>query len=141
LLQSPLLWKATALTLGVASFAMLAGSAFAALAEAPRTVLLVLASAKFVFYATMMLIRDEFILFVIDSGVAFALVAALHLWRFNGWIVAGVAVSMLAALVQASGFALHRQFNQNDLYHVIQVAAMVLFYRGARRLTDSGALG
>jgi hypothetical protein len=36
---------------------------------------------------------------------------------------------------------LHRHFNHNDLYHVIQVAAMLLFYRGARRLTDSVALG
>jgi hypothetical protein len=77
---------------------------------------------------------------VIDTGIAFAVVLALHLWRFNGWIVAGVALSAAAALVQASGFALHRHFNHNDLYHVIQLAAIVLFYRGARRLTDSVAL-
>jgi hypothetical protein len=140
-MQSALLWKATVLAIGVASFAMLAGSAYAVLSGPPRTVVLVLASVKFLVYATAMLIRDEFVFFVIDSGVTFGLVAALHLWRFNGWIVAGVAVSMLAALVQASGFALHRHFNHNDLYHVIQVAAMFLFYRGARRLTDSVALG
>jgi hypothetical protein len=78
-LQSDLLWKATVLSVGVASFAMLAGSAFAVL-----------------------------------SG----------------------RLSVGAALVQASGFALYRHFNHNDLYHVIQIAAMVLLYRGARRLTD-----
>jgi hypothetical protein len=43
---------------------------------------------------------------------------------------------VLAAAVQASGFALHRHFNHNDLYHVVQIAAMVLFYTGARRLRD-----
>jgi hypothetical protein len=141
LLQIELLWEATVLAAGVASFAMLAGSAFAVLAGAARTVVLVLASVKLVVYATVMGIRDEFIFFIIDSGVTFAVVAALHLWRLNGWILAGVAVSILAALAQASALALHRHFNHNDLYHVIQLMAMFLFYRGARRLTDSVALG
>jgi hypothetical protein len=31
---------------------------------------------------------------------------------------------------------LHPGFNQNDLYHVIQMAAMGLFYTGAKRLRD-----
>ena len=141
LLQSGLLWKATVLTIGVASFAMLAASALAVLSGTPRTVVLMLAGVKFLVYAAAMLICDEFIVFVIDSGVTFAVVAALHLWRFNGWILAGLAVSVIAALAQASGLAPHRHFNHNDLYHVIQIAAMALFYRGARRLTDSGALG
>ena len=140
-LQSSLLWKATVLAIGVASFAMLAASALAVLSGTPRSVLLVLAGVKFLVYATAMLISDEFIVFVIDSGVTFAMVAALHLWRFDGWILAGLAVSVIAALVQASGLAPHPHFNHNDLYHVIQIAAMVLFYRGARRLTDSDALG
>jgi hypothetical protein len=74
---------------------------------------------------------------IVDTGIAFALVAALHLRRFNGWILAGVAVSVIAALVQASGLALHRHFNHNDLYHVIQIAAMALLYKGARRLRDA----
>ncbi|MND00634.1 hypothetical protein D3C83_193220 [compost metagenome] len=78
---------------------------------------------------------------LIDTGVAFAAVAALHLWRFNPWILAGVASSVAAALVQASGFALHEHFNHNDLYHLIQVGAMFALYRGARRLTDSVAFG
>jgi hypothetical protein len=72
----------------------------------------------------------------IDTAIAFGVVAALHVWRFSGWILAGVAVSVGAALVQASGFALHRHFNHNDLYHVIQIAAMLLLYRGARELRD-----
>ncbi len=136
-LQSGLLWKATVLTLGAASFAMLAGSAFAVLSGPPRTMVLVLASVKFLVYAAVMLVRDEFIFVVVDTGVTFAAVAALHLWKWSAWIVAGVALSVLGALVQASGLAPHRHFNHNDLYHVIQVAAMFLYYRGARRLTDS----
>ena len=130
------LWKATVLSVGVASFGMVAASAFATLSGAARNVLLWLAAGKLVFYSYWMLWHDEFINVVIDTAIAFGIVAALHLWRFNGWILAGVAVSVGAALVQASGFALHRHFNHNDLYHVIQIAAMLLLYRGARQLGD-----
>jgi hypothetical protein len=40
-------------------------------------------------------------------------------------------------VVQAAKLAPHPGFNHNDLYHVMQIVAMVLLYRGARRLTDS----
>jgi hypothetical protein len=43
----------------------------------------------------------------------------------------------MAGLVQASGFRLHEHFNHNDLYHVIQTAAVLLLYRGAKRLQSS----
>jgi hypothetical protein len=134
--QSDLLWKATVLSVGVASFAMLTGSAIASVSGTARKLILTFAAAKLLGYSAWMLKRDDFIFVVLDTGIAFAAVAALHLWRLNGWILAGVAVSVAAALVQASGFALHQHFNHNDLYHVIQIAAMVLLYRGARRLND-----
>jgi hypothetical protein len=139
LLQSELLWKATVLCVGVASFAMLAGSARAVTSGTARNLILTFALAKLIVYSGWMLARDDFIFVVLDTGIAFAAVAALHLWRFNGWILAGVATSVGAALAQAIGLAPHPQFNHNDLYHVIQIAAIALFYRGARRLRDAAA--
>ena len=66
--------------------------------------------------------------------------ALLHAWRIGERgsrdILIGVGVSIAAAAVQASGFELHRHFNHNDLYHVMQIAAMAAFYRGARKLSD-----
>jgi hypothetical protein len=135
--QSDLLWKATVLSVGAASFAMVAGSAIATVSGAARNLILLFAVLKLVVYSAWMLKQDEFIYVVIDTGIAFAAVAALHLWKFNPWILAGVAVSVVAGLEQASGFDLHRHFNHNDLYHVIQIAAMLLLYRGARVLSDS----
>jgi hypothetical protein len=104
-----------------------------------RTALVALAAAKLALYAAWMLRHDGFFYVVVDSGLAFLAVAALHLWQWNGAILAGVAVSVAAALVQAAGLAPHRHFNHNDLYHVIQVAAMCLLYRGALRLSDRGS--
>jgi uncharacterized membrane protein YoaK (UPF0700 family) len=139
--QAPALWIATLVVLGVASCAMLAGSVLATLSGAPRNLMLALAGGKLLLYLVWLLERSDFFVVIVDTGIAFAVVAALHLWRFNGWIASGILVSVAAALVQASGFALHEHFNHNDLYHVIQIAAMALLYRGARRLTDAGAFG
>ena len=137
--QNSLLWKGTVLAAGAASFAMVVASAIATSSGAARQVIVTMALAKLVAYSAWMLKHNAFIFVVIDTGVAFAVVLGLHLWRFNGWIVTGVAVSVAAGLVQASGLALHAHFNHNDLYHVIQIAAMALFYRGARRLSDARA--
>jgi hypothetical protein len=41
-----------------------------------------------------------------------------------------------AGAAQASKIDLHPHFNHNDLYHLIQVAAIVAFHRGIRRMTD-----
>ena len=135
--HSELLWKATTLSAGLASFGMVAGSAYAVFQGVPRNAVLTAALAKLVVYCAWMLGQDAFIYVVIDTGIAFLVVAALHLWKWNGPILAGVAVSIAGAMVQASGFRLHEHFNHNDLYHVIQMVALVLLYRGAKRLQSS----
>ena len=132
--QHDLLWKATLLCAGVASFAMVTGSAYA---TTRGQLLPILAAVKLAIYAGWMLFHDQFIYVVMDTGIAFLVVAALHLWKWNGPMLAGVAVSIAAALVQASGFTLHPHFNHNDLYHVIQIGALALLYRGAKRLQSS----
>ncbi|MDZ4854296.1 MAG: hypothetical protein SGJ26_05485 [Nitrospirota bacterium] len=38
--------------------------------------------------------------------------------------------------VQVNGVALHQDFNHNDLYHVVQMGGMSLFYRGALVLKE-----
>ena len=133
-LQSDLLWKATTLTVGVASFGMVMGSS---IATTRGKLLPVLAAIKLALYSAWMLFHDQFIYVVVDTAIAFLVVAALHLWKWNAAILAGVLVSVIAALVQASGFKLHQHFNHNDLYHVIQIIALVLLYRGAKRLQSS----
>ena len=135
--QNEWLWKATLLTVGIAGSAMMTATAFATLPARGRSAVIGVAAAMLLLYSGWVMVDDRFIVVVADTAIAFALVAALHLWKWNGAILAGVAVSLVAALVQASGFALHPLFNHNDLYHVIQVGAMLLFYRGARALKDA----
>ncbi len=136
-----LVWKATGLCVAVGSFGMLAGSAMSTTAGNARKALLAVAAAKLAVYSAWMVGHSEYIYVIADTGAALILVAALHLRSAardsaSRWILAGVGVSVLAAGVQASGFALHRNFNHNDLYHVIQIVAMIVFYAGAGRLRD-----
>lgn len=128
--QSDALWKATVVTAGAASFGMLSGSTVKTASGTPRTLILGFAIFKLLVYTAWMLAHDDFIWVVADTGVSLAIIALLYLWRFNGWMLAGVTASVAAGAVQASGLALHRHFNHNDLYHLIQIAALLLFYRG-----------
>ncbi len=123
-------WKATVLLAGIISFAMVVGSAIATTRGLPRKIMLAFAAVKLVVYEAWMLSHDDYIYVIVDTGVALAIVAVLHR---SPWMLAGVAVSLVAAGVQASGFDLHPHLNHNDLYHLVQTAAMILFYRGVTK--------
>jgi hypothetical protein len=136
-------WPATVALAGIISCAMVAGSAIATTTGLARTILLALAGTKLLLYEAWMLWHDEYVYVIADSGVALAVVAVLHGWALarrgdaaSRWILAGVGISLLAAVVQASGFAVHRHLNHNDLYHLIQIAAMGLFHRGVGFMRD-----
>jgi hypothetical protein len=120
-------WKATVLLAGIISFAMVVGSSIATTHGLPRKIMLAFAAVKLVVYEAWMLSHDDYLYVIVDTGVALAIVAVLHR---SPWMLAGVAVSLVAAGVQASGFDLHPHLNHNDLYHLVQIAAMILFYRG-----------
>ena len=87
--------------------------------------------------------QPEFRVVAIDYGVALAVLLAgaiygLLRWDEPGatWLISGVAVSLVAGLVQGLRLAPHRWFNHNDLFHVIQTVALYLFFRGGALLVD-----
>ena len=53
------------------------------------------------------------------------------------FILIGLIVSLVAARVQASGVTLHKHFNHNDLFHVIQMFGMILMYRGGLEIPQT----
>jgi hypothetical protein len=137
------LWKATQYTVGLTSLAILAAAIIAFVGGVAERWLLGVAVAKFVAYATAVARRDDYWVVVVDYGASMIVMAALAVagWVQGKapaapWLVAGVAVSAVAAAVQVRKVAPHPRFNHNDLYHVIQIAALYLFYRGGRLLVD-----
>ena len=133
------IWKPTVLAVGFASFGMLAGSAYATTKGKVRQALVIAAAVKLCLYEAWMLGHSDFIFVVADTASAMLAVAALHLLALRNsasrWILGGVAVSLVAAGIQAGRLAPHEHFNHNDLYHVVQVVAMLLYYAGVSRFS------
>lgn len=100
--------------------------------------MLVPAAVLYAAYAVWVAVHPTFVFAIIGYGAALAVLVAVHVraWiaarsRASMWILVGVAVSVVAAVVQQSGWAPHPHFNHNDLYHVIQAVAIWFLYRGA----------
>ncbi|MET0554868.1 MAG: hypothetical protein ABW221_17635 [Vicinamibacteria bacterium] len=140
------LWRATLHAGGLMSFCLIASSAAAALGAPARTAFYVAALVQLVVFSGWVALHPEFRWLVFDYGLAIAASAALHLARLRRgdrpgalWILAGLGVSVAAALLQQSGLVLHAHFNHNDLYHVVQMLGTWLLYRGGRDLPARGA--
>lgn len=50
------------------------------------------------------------------------------------WLALGYGISFVGVLLLLARVSLHEHFNQNDLYHVVQMAGLYGVYRGGRRL-------
>jgi len=136
-------WRAALYTIGFVGAASIASVAFFTGRGSIRTAILVVAGLKLLAYLVSVVRRPEFRVAAADYGGALAVLLAgalyaLARWRAPGmeWLIGGVAVSLVAGLVQARRIAVHRHFNHNDLYHVIQIVALYLVFRGGSLLVD-----
>ena len=133
LLTANVLWKLTVFSIGLASFLLVLGSG--------RAFLLV-ALVKLIVYMSWMTVHSEFVWVVIDYGIALLIVGVVQLVRrgpSTPWVIGSIVVSVLGAIVQMSQLKLHEHFNHNDLYHVIQLVALWLLYRGGKLTNPSTA--
>lgn len=132
-LTATVLWKLTVFSIGLASFFLVLGSG--------RQLLLV-ALVKLIVYMSWMTVHSDFVWVVIDYGIALLIVGVVQLVRrgpSTPWVIGSIVVSVLGALVQMSRLTLHEHFNHNDLYHLIQLVALWLLYRGGRLTNPSTA--
>jgi len=135
-------WKATVYALGLSSFSALAGT----IAGTPLHILVagflqLVNVAALGFYGWWMIDHDDFRFVIYHYAPSMLLVALLQLLALAAerapsapWIIGGVIVTFAGAAIQQSGFGLHVHFNHNDIFHLVQIVGLVLFYRGVRRL-------
>jgi hypothetical protein len=136
-------WRGALYATGLVGAATVASVAFFAARRSTRTAILAFAAIKLVVFIVRVARQPEFRIAAADYGGALAIVlvgAAYMAVRRQApgmtWLIVGVLVSLVAGIVQARRLALHRHFNHNDLYHVIQMAALYAFYRGGALLVD-----
>ena len=145
---SAVLWRITLVAIGTASFLLLLAVVELYTAGKLRTGLRIFAAAKYVAYMALIASHDEYRFAIYDTGATLGAtvllsLAAIGLWHHSAakWLLGGVAVSLIAAAAQSSGLTLHRHFNHNDLYHVIQLMGMYLLYRGGLLFGDGIGAG
>ena len=137
------LWKATLAATGIGSACLLAAAVTAAATGPLRHALMGLVVVKLVVYIWTIATKDAFVLVIADYGTALvAVLLAAWFIRPTGltpaawWITAGVAVAVVAGVIQWARLAPHAHFNHNDLFHVVQMASLYLLYRGGLLLRD-----
>ena len=115
------LWKATTFSVGLASFFLLAGT---------DRRLQAVAMVKLVVYLSWMVTHNGFAYVIADYGLTLILVAIFH--PAKRWVLASIALSVAGAVVQQARLSVHpRWLDSNDVYHVIQFAALWALYRAA----------
>jgi len=136
-------WRVALYTTGFVGAASIASVAFFTARGSIRTAILIVAGLKLLAYFVSIARRPEFRVAAADYGAALAVLLAGSLYAMvrwhspgTGWMVAGVGVSLVAGIVQVRRVAPHRYFNHNDLYHLVQMVALYLFYRGGVLLVD-----
>ena len=79
----------------------------------------------------------------LDHGFQLHLSAEASRWIWTGTlaalVVASQLVAILGAAIQALELAPHPAFNHNDLFHVVQMGAILLLVRGAREVLPPAA--
>jgi hypothetical protein len=137
------LWLVTYVFVGLGNALILAGAAWAAARGGLRAALVAAVVLRFVVWFAFVARDPDFRYVVYDYAGTLLGLSALAAWLGARGkpgapaIAAGVAVSLLGALVQRMRLAPGPAFNHNDLFHVIQAAGLYLYFRGGRRLVDA----
>jgi hypothetical protein len=143
--QVDTLWMATVYSVGLSMLFAVAGTLEGSpLPAFVRRLLHAINLFGFAVYAWWMLSHTAFVYVIYHYVPAMTGIALVQGWawlRFGArsapWMISGVVVTLLGAVIQQSGLAIHRHFNHNDLYHLIQVAGLYLLYRGVAVLPRS----
>jgi hypothetical protein len=142
------LWKATIYLLAVASLCLLLAALISIFSRRALKILVALACAKFFGYIGFLtqvedLSYSHFDYVIYEYGFSMALIFLLQIWDWwrhrsaaAPWIMAGILVSAVASQIQMSRLGLHRHFNHNDIFHVVQMLTLWLLYRGGLHLAS-----
>jgi hypothetical protein len=140
---SPLLRTSAMVLATAAGLLFLLGVLHGYSAGRVRAIVAGVAVAKFALFSLWIAVNDNFGLVIYDSALTMLVMMVFCTWGAwfertpsAPWVLAGLLVSMLGALFQQGRVSVHPRFDHNDLYHVIQMAAMYFLYRGGMLLRD-----
>ncbi|MDH5647438.1 MAG: hypothetical protein OEZ01_15620 [Candidatus Heimdallarchaeota archaeon] len=130
--------QATYLCIGMASLFMLLGTIYSSISnEIVIIVFVAISIIKSMIFIYNIRSKNQFKYVIIEYAPSMVLVLifkiySLIVWNDPSsiWIIIGVIISFISAAIQASKFSLHKHFNHNDIYHVVQMIGIYFFYKG-----------
>lgn len=131
------MWKAVMILSGLFAILAVIGSVRASCPTRVGYAVLAVLFAGAVAYGFAIVGHDDFRYVLLFSALAMVLLVAIHAAALrrrdaaSPWILAGVAISVLGAAAYATGFSPFGWLNGSDVFHIIQMAAMYLMFRGA----------
>jgi len=127
-------WKLVPMATGAAALCFGTAAAVAWLGPRARRIAIAILAVEFAACVVAALMTESFVVVAADylPVLLAILVGCVTHWRDRAarLIAIGIVVSFVAAGVQMSALPAH-----NDVYHVIQMAAMYLLYRGYAAFT------
>lgn len=134
------LWRGTLILSLIVSGALAIAAATMVPSGGVRVGLVALAVVKAVIAYAASRRNGGFAVVAVDSGVSLLVVGGCAIWGLlagwggaaGWWILGGVGVSLLGAAVQLRGVRADRTFDHNDLFHLAQMVAAILFFLAAR---------
>ncbi len=136
------IWRITLYCIGITSFFMLMGGLYHVVPFITMNWLKWLPLLGLIVFMILITRNDDFktvIRFYAPAMLVLFLLMLYSYLKFNsdgtGLVMVSIVVAFAGAAVQQSGFAFHKHFNHNDIYHIIQMGGMYLLYRGAILLT------
>jgi len=132
-------WRVTLLIIDLLSAAMAVSCVHEVAPPALRRPLFIVIAAKLFIFATAVMVHPVFWVAIADYGstmLVWLAAAALLSRPWRAWMLSALALSALAAAVQQLGWAPAPWFNHNDLYHLVQMAALAAFYRAGLACTS-----
>lgn len=129
------LWNATLLAAALAGFFFVSGAAFASVRRRAAIGITAIAASKLAIFAAKAPGTDSFTPVILDSALTLVALVALQAVAFARnrapsaqWVFAGVALSAAGAAVESIRPDL-APLGPDAVYHLIQIAGLVLFYR------------
>ena len=136
-----LLWQPLNLSLGL-SVSLFAAAALVDMnkGKLPKAVIPGLMALGFIFYFITVFIPGSFLIFIIFEAVVmlFALVTYIFLavkkiLKGAWWMVGGILITIVAAVIQAMGTTRVEfiwQFDHNGIFHIVQMAGIFVLLKG-----------
>jgi hypothetical protein len=135
-------WLVTLSTVAFAGLALFGGAVLADASRDLRPWLLLAGIVKTALFGYWVAAEASFRYVVLDYSLSMIAVVAVELSALARgasdaapWILAGIALSLLAARVQRAKWRLGRHLGHNDLFHLVQLGAFYFLYVGGLSLS------